>query len=54
MYKLKVNRNECIACGMCALECKILQEDSSGKVEVVGEGIIADSEISLSFVRRAH
>ena len=45
MYKLKVNRNECIACGMCALECKILQEDSSGKVEVVGEGIVSDSEV---------
>lgn len=45
MYKLKVQNNKCNACGMCALECNVLQEDSSGKVEVIGEGIIADSEI---------
>ena len=35
MYKLKVNRDACIACGMCALECNVLQEDSSGKVEII-------------------
>lgn len=45
MYKLKIQKDKCIACGMCALECKILQEDSSGKVEVVGEGLISDSEV---------
>ena len=45
MYKLKVQSNKCNACGMCVLECSVLQEDSSGKVGVVGEGIIADSEI---------
>ena len=45
MYKLKINRGACNACGMCALECDILQEDSSGKVEVVGEGIVADSAV---------
>jgi ferredoxin len=45
MYKLKVKRGECIACGACVLECKVLQEDSTGTVEVVGEGIIADSEL---------
>lgn len=44
MYKLKVNRDACIACGMCALECSVLQEDAEGKVEVVGEGIVADSD----------
>lgn len=44
MYKLKVNRDVCIACGMCALECSVLQEDAEGKVEVIGEGIIADSD----------
>lgn len=45
MYKLKVQSNKCNACGMCVLECSVLQEDSSGKVEVIGEGIIADSEV---------
>lgn len=45
MYKLKVQRDKCNACGMCALECNILQEDSDGKVEVVGAGIVADSEV---------
>lgn len=45
MYKLKVQSDKCNACGMCALECDALQEDSSGKVEVIGEGIIADSEV---------
>ena len=44
MYKLKGNRDACIACGMCALECSVLQEDAEGKVEVVGEGIVADSD----------
>ena len=44
MYKLKVNRDACIACGMCALECSVLQEDAEGKVEVIGEGIVADSD----------
>ncbi len=46
MYKLKVNRDKCIACGMCALECNALHEDSTGKVEVVGEGIISDSQVA--------
>ena len=46
MYKLKVNRDACIACGMCALDCNALQEDSTGKVEVVGEGIVSDSDIA--------
>ena len=45
MYKLKVNRDACIACGMCALECSVLQEDAEGKVEVIGEGIVADSQV---------
>jgi|GEM_PF-3971537 len=45
MYKLKVQKDKCIACGMCALECNILQEDSSGKVEVIGAGVVADSEV---------
>ena len=45
MYKLKVNRGACIACGMCALECNVLQEDAEGTVEVVGEGIVADSDV---------
>lgn len=45
MYKLKVNRDKCNACGMCALECSVLQEDSAGKVEVVGSGVAADSEV---------
>ena len=46
MYKLKVNRDECIACEMCALECSVLQEDAEGKVEVIGEGIVAGSDAS--------
>ena len=46
MYKLKVNRAACNACGMCALDCNALQEDYSGKLEVVGEGIIADSQVA--------
>ena len=46
MYKLKVNRDLCNACGMCALECNILQEDATGKIEVIGEGIVADSDVS--------
>lgn len=45
MYKLTVNRDACIACGMCALECDVLQEDATGKVEVIGEGIVSDSEV---------
>ena len=45
MQKLKVFKEKCNACGMCTLECKILQEDSSGIVEVIGEGIVADSEV---------
>ena len=45
MYKLKVQREKCNACGMCALECDILQEDAEGKVEVIGEGIVADSAV---------
>lgn len=45
MYKLKVQRDKCIACGACTLDCKALQEDSTGTVEVVGEGIITDSEV---------
>lgn len=45
MYKLKVKKDKCNACGMCALECNILQEDSTGKVEIIGEGIVADSEV---------
>ncbi|MBQ6297137.1 MAG: ferredoxin [Selenomonadaceae bacterium] len=45
MYKLKVQKDKCIACGMCALECNVLQEDSSGKVEVIGAGVVADSEV---------
>ena len=46
MYKLKVQSDKCIACGACALDCNALQENSSGKVEVVGEGIVADSEVA--------
>ena len=46
MYKLKVNRDRCNACGMCALDCNALQEDATGKVEVVGEGIVSDSEVA--------
>lgn len=46
MYKLKVDRDRCNACGMCALDCNALQEDATGKVEVVGEGIISDSEVA--------
>ena len=46
MYKLKVDRDRCNACGMCALDCNALQEDATGKVEVVGEGIVSDSDIA--------
>lgn len=45
MYKLKVQRNKCNACGMCMLECNVLHEDSAGIVEVIGEGIIADADV---------
>ena len=45
MYKLRVQKDKCNACGMCALECDVLQEDFSGKVEVIGEGIVSDSEV---------
>lgn len=45
MYKLTVQKEKCNACGMCSLDCSILQEDSSGKVEVIGKGIVSDSEI---------
>lgn len=45
MYKLKVDRNKCNACGMCALECSVLQEDEAGIVEVIGEGVVADWEV---------
>lgn len=46
MYKIKVQRDKCNACGMCTLETNILQEDSSGKAEVVGAGVVADSELA--------
>lgn len=45
MYKLKVNRGDCVACGACTMDCTALQEDATGTVEVVGEGIIPDSEV---------
>ena len=45
MFKLKVNREACIACGACVLECDVLQEDSTGTVEVIGAGVVADSEV---------
>ena len=46
MKKLVVDRSKCNACGACTLEeIRILQEDSSGIVEVIGSGIIADSEV---------
>ena len=44
MQKLTVQSDKCNACGMCALECEILQENSAGIVEVVGNGIVADSD----------
>ena len=44
MYKLKVESGKCNACGACALECDILQENDEGIVEVIGEGIFNDSE----------
>jgi len=45
MYKLKVQREKCNACGACALETNILHEGEGGIVEVIGEGIIADSDL---------
>lgn len=46
MKKLVVDRSKCNACGACTLEeIKILQEDSSGIVDVIGEGIVSDSEV---------
>ena len=45
MYKLKVQRDKCNACGMCALECNVLHEDAEGKVEVAGAGVVADSDV---------
>ena len=41
MQKLIVEKGTCNACGMCTVDCDLLQEDASGIVEVIAPGIVA-------------
>ena len=45
MYKLVVERGKCNACGMCTVDCDLLHEDTTGVVDVIAPGIVADNEL---------
>ena len=40
MQKLIVEKGSCNACGMCTVDCDLLQEDASGIVDVIAPGIV--------------
>ena len=42
MQKLIVEKGSCNACGMCTVDCDLLQEDGSGIVDVIAPGIVPD------------
>ena len=45
MKKLVVKTENCTACGICTMDCGLLQETSSGTVEVVGEGRVPNDQL---------
>ncbi|WP_294160417.1 ferredoxin [uncultured Selenomonas sp.] len=46
MKKLSLDLGKCDGCGICVLDCSLLQETSDGSVEVLAPGIIQTADLS--------